>query len=87
QNRYAEALAPLGLKRGKAGSRARHEDLATWYGQLAPRMDDARQAIEQAGAVRRRQEEEQAEIDAQARAVAGRAETLDAERSQLQRAL
>jgi hypothetical protein len=45
QDSYAEAMAPLGLERGIKGSKAKHEKIKRYYGELEPNMRKAQAAI------------------------------------------
>lgn len=48
QDTYADAMKPLGLERGIKGSKAKHEDIKTYYGELEPNMRRAKEAIAEA---------------------------------------
>jgi len=44
QDRYAEAMKPLGLQRGQQGSRARHTEIKKYYGTLKFQAEEAKEA-------------------------------------------
>lgn len=52
QDSFAEAMQPLGLERGVKGSKAKHEDIKRFYGELQPKMQAATVLIEQADVLR-----------------------------------
>lgn len=50
QDSFALAMQPLGLERGVRGSKAKHEDVKRWYGELKPLMASAELRIAEAEA-------------------------------------
>lgn len=67
QTSFAKALQPLGLQRGVMGSEATHTSIKSWYGDIAPKMEKAKQLIEDAGKVEEALTDRTAEIDAKAK--------------------
>lgn len=48
QDSLADAMKPLGLVRGVKGSKAKHQDVRRWYGEMVPRVKAAQVQIAQA---------------------------------------
>lgn len=88
QDGFAAAMSPLGLDRGVKGSKAKHEDIKTWYGGLEERAKKAQKVIDQAAQVKADQVARQLVIDARADIVKSNAALLLQREKQLeQRAL
>lgn len=66
QDTFAEVMKPLGLERGVEGSKAKHQDVKTWYGALEPAMKKAEKIIEHADQVQVRMRDEKAKNLAEA---------------------
>lgn len=60
QNTFADAMKPLGLERGVEGSKAKHEDIKTYYGKLEPAMKKAEKTIAKADEIEQQQAQRQA---------------------------
>lgn len=66
QNTFADAMKPLGLERGVEGSKAKHEDIKTYYGKLEPAMRKAEKIIAKADQVEQQQAMREARIAVEA---------------------
>lgn len=51
QDSFADTMKPLGLVRGIEGSKAKHQDIKTWYGKLEPAMRKAEKLLAEADQV------------------------------------
>ena len=66
QDSFADVMKPLGLERGVEMSKAKHEDVKTWYSKLEPAMHKAEKLLAEADQVEARQITEKAKNAAEA---------------------
>ena len=76
QDMAGEVGAAYGLERGKPGSKARHKDVDTWYGELEPKIKKARKLIEE-------MEKKACELDARERDLEQREAAVQAREQQV----
>jgi hypothetical protein len=84
QNSFADAMKPLGLERGIEGSKAKHEDIKTFYGKLEPAAKQAKATIDKAEEVQILQTAREAKIVAGASQLAQAEAALMARQKQLE---
>lgn len=83
QDSFADAMKPLGLERGVEFSKAKHEDVKSYYGKLEPRMRKAEQVIAQAEEVQKNAALEKAKIATEAVKLEAEKQALKISRSLL----
>ena len=84
QTSFADAMKPLGLERGVEGSKAKHEDIKTYYGKLEPAAKQAKATIAKAEKVENLQSGREAKIVAKASELAREKEALSEWRDKLE---
>lgn len=83
QDMAGDVGALYGLERGKPGSKARHKDVDTWYGELAPKIKKARKLIEEMDKQARELEARAQDLEQRARALQAREQQVAEREAQL----